>query len=229
MPDGRDCYNRMPFGIASGSEEYQRRQHEFLDGLNGVINIADDICVYSCGDTKEEADIDHDRNLTRLLEKCNEHDLRLSARKIKFKSRSVSFMGHRLTNKGVQLDPSKVAVITGMPTPADKAAVQRFLGMCQYLPKLCQNLSQTVFPLRDLTRHDTEFLWSDVHEAAFNSVKTLIASATALRYYDVSLPVTLQVDASDSAIGGVLLTNPQCYRKKIMLRSRKSAWQLCPV
>ena len=34
-PNGRYCYNRMPFGIASGPEEYQRRQHEFLDGLRG--------------------------------------------------------------------------------------------------------------------------------------------------------------------------------------------------
>ena len=66
--------NRMPFGIASGPEEYQRRQHEFLDGLRGVIDIADDICVFGCGDTKEEADIDHDRNLTNLVEKCSNHD-----------------------------------------------------------------------------------------------------------------------------------------------------------
>ena len=42
-PNGRCCYNRMPFGIASGPEKYKRRQHEFLDGLRGVINIADDI------------------------------------------------------------------------------------------------------------------------------------------------------------------------------------------
>ena len=66
-----------------------------------------------------------------------------------------------------------------MPAPADKAALQRFLGMCQYLAKFCQNLSQTVLPLRDFTRDDTEFLWSEVHE--------------------------VQVDTSDSAIGGVLL------------------------
>ena len=105
----------------------------------------------------------------------------------------------------INLDPSVTPVhaITGMPTPVDKAAVQRFLGMCQYLSKFCQNLSQTVLPLRDLTGDDTEFLWSDVHETAFNSDKNLIASTTALRYYDVSLPVTLQVDASESAIGGV--------------------------
>ena len=137
-------------------------------------------------------------------------------------------MGHRLTSKGVQPDPSKVAAITGMPTPVDKAAVQRFLGMCQYLSKFCQNLSQTVLPLRDLTRDDTEFLWSDVHETAFNSAKTLIASTTALRYYDVSLPVTLQVDASESAIGGVLLQegHPVCFTSHTLSATEKNYAQI---
>ena len=51
-PNGRYWYNRMPFGIASGPEEYQRREHEFLDGLRGVINIAHDICMYGCGNRK---------------------------------------------------------------------------------------------------------------------------------------------------------------------------------
>ena len=147
-------------------------------------------------------------------------------------------MRHRRTNKEVQPDPSKVAAITGMPTPADKAAVQHFLGICQYLSKFCQNLSQTVLPSRDLTRNDTEFIWCDVHEVAFNSAKTLIASTTALHCYDGSLPVTLQVDASGSAIGGVLLQegHPVCFTshtlsttEKIMLRSRMSAWQFCHV
>ena len=134
-------------------------------------------------------------------------------------------MGHRLTDKGVQPDQGKVAAITGMPTPADKAALQSFLGMCQYLSRFCQNLSQTVLPLRDLAsyRGDTEFLWSEVHEAAFNSAKTLIASTTALRYYDVILPVTLQVDASDSAIGGVLLQegHPVCFTSHTLSATKK--------
>ena len=150
--NGRYCYNRMPFGIASGPEEYQRRQHEFLDGPRGVINIADDICVFGCGDTKEEADIDHDRNLTNLLEKCSNYDLRLSAKKLQFKSPSVTFMGHKLTDNGVEPDPAKVAAITEMPKPTDKAGVQHFLGMCQYLGKFYHNLSETVLPLRDLTK-----------------------------------------------------------------------------
>ena len=123
----------------------------------------------------------------------------------------------------------KGSAITGIPTPADKAAVQRFLGMCQYLSKFCQNLSQTVLPLRDLTRDDTEFLWSDVHKAAFNSAKTLIASTTALRYYDVSLPVNLQVDASDSAIGRVLLheSHPVCFMSHSLCSHRERVLSNC--
>ena len=101
-PNGRYWYNHMPFGIASGPEEYQRREHEFLDGLRGVINIADDICMYGCGNTKEDADIDHDRNLVQLLEKCAEHDLRLSTKNFQFKSPSVTFMGQKLTHKGAE-------------------------------------------------------------------------------------------------------------------------------
>ena len=143
-PSGRYCYTRMPFGIASGPEEYQRRKHEFLDGLQGVINIADDICVFGCGNSKEEADLDHEKNLTSLLEKCSKQNLRLSAKKLQFKSASVTFMGHKLTDKGMEPDPAKVDAITKMPTPTDKAAVQRFLGMWQYLSKFCHNLSETV-------------------------------------------------------------------------------------
>ena len=105
-PDGRYCYNRMPFGIASGPEEYQQRQHE-LDGLNGVINIADDSCVYGCGDTKEEADIDHDRNLTQLLEKCNKHDLRLSAKKCNSSPALFHLWGTDLPTKECSLIQAK--------------------------------------------------------------------------------------------------------------------------
>jgi len=233
-PNGRYCYTRMPFGITSGPEEYQLCQHELLDGLHGVINIADDICVFGCGDSKEEADIVHNKNLTGLLEKCSNHDLRLSANKLQFKSPSVTFMGHKLTDKGVEPDPAKVATITEMPAPTDKSGVQRFLGMCQYLGKFCHNLSETVLPLRDLTREDSAFLWSINHENALNFAKNLIASATALCYYDATLPMTLQVDASEDAISGVLLQminlfalhhTPSTARRRTMPKLRRSALQ----
>jgi len=64
-PFGRYCWLRMPFGISSAPEEYQRHQHELLEGLHvsGIECIIDDILVYGCGQTIEQAIEDHDKNL----------------------------------------------------------------------------------------------------------------------------------------------------------------------
>ena len=94
--------------------------------------------------------MDHDSNLLRLLDKCSDYDLNLSAKKLQFKATSVTFMGHKLTDKGLEPDPAKISAITEMPRPEDKAGVQRLLGMCQYLSKFCPNLSARVLPLREL-------------------------------------------------------------------------------
>ena len=53
-PIGRYRWLRMPFGVSLGPEEYQRRQHEPLEGLAGVVNKADDILVFGSGGSIEE-------------------------------------------------------------------------------------------------------------------------------------------------------------------------------
>ena len=85
--------------------------------------------------------------------------------------------------------------------------------MCQYLSKFCPNLSASVLTLRELTKQDAAFMWSNTHESAFN----------ALRNYDPSLPVTLQVDASEDAIGGVLLQQdqPVCFTSYTLNNNEK--------
>ena len=82
-----------------------------------------------------------------------------------------------------------------------------------HLSKFCSNLSASVIPLRELTKQDAAFIWSATHESAFHTAKELISKATALCYYDPSLPVTLQVDALEDAIGGVILQQdqPVCF------------------
>ena len=136
-------------------------------------------------------------------------------------------MGHKLTDKGAEPDPSKVEATKEMPRPRDKVAVHRFLGMCQYLSKFGPSLSETVLPLRDLTKQDAVFVWSNTHQNAFNSAKKPIVSAPVLRYYDPSSPVTLQVDASKNAIGGVLLqeNQPMSFTSHTIDATEK---KLCP-
>ena len=156
-PFGRYRWKRMPFGISSAPEVFQRKMHEFIEGLDGIEVVADDFIAVGCGDTFEEATRDHDKHLLAFLKRCEERNIRLNDEKLKLRQSEVLFIGHMATDKGLRVDPAKVRAVVEMPTPTDKAAVQRLLGVAQYLAKFLPHLSDITKPLRELTKSDV--LW----------------------------------------------------------------------
>ena len=157
-PFGHYRWKRMPFGISSAPEVFQHRMHELIQGLVGVEVIADDFVAVGCGETLEKAIQDHDTNLGTLIERCEQRGITLNTDKIKFRQQEVPFIGHFATSKGLCVDPSKVQAIMEMPSPKDVAAVQRLLGMAQYLGKFLPHLSDITKPLRELTQKDVDWV-----------------------------------------------------------------------
>jgi hypothetical protein len=156
-PFGRHRWARMPFGISPSPEVFQARIHKALIGLAGVACIADDILIFGCGATVEEADADHDRNLLALLERCRECNLHLNQDKLQIRRQTTIFMGHELGKLGLQIDKRKVAAILEMPRPTDRAAVHRLIGMATYLAKFVPKFSEVTAPLRELLSDQIEF------------------------------------------------------------------------
>ena len=204
-PWGRYRWLRLLYGISSAPEEFQLRMHEALEGLQDVYCIADDILVVGQGETREEANKQHDLNVFALMKRAQERNLKFNPQKIQFKLPKITFMGHVISDQGVEPDPSKVKAINDMPAPVDKQGVMRFCGMVNYLNTFCPHLSQTIRPLFELTKKDHEFIWSETHQSAFLAAKQLIARAPCLAYFDHTRPVTLQVDASQGGLGAALL------------------------
>ena len=104
-PVGRYRWKRMPFGINSAPEVWQRTMNQLVEGLKGTEVIHDDFLIFGCGDTDAEAD--HDRNLKAFLERARECNLRLNADKLKLKMTQVPYIGHLLTREGLRVDPKK--------------------------------------------------------------------------------------------------------------------------
>ena len=202
-PYGRYKYLRMPFGISSVLEEFQRRMHEVCQGLDGVAVIADDILVYGCGDTEDEYMKDHDASLKALLKRARETNLKLNRKKLKLRLSEVVYMGHRLTAKGVQPDPAKVKAIVEMPSPQSKKAVERFLGYVTYHSRFLPQLAEMVQPIRQLTEKNVEFMWQTQQGSALDRVKKCLT----LRYYDVKEEAIIQCDASQRDL------ELPCYKK----------------
>ena len=207
-PFGRYRYLRMPQGISSAPEEYQRRQNEALAGLNGVEVIADDILCYGSGENIEDALKDHDSNLLNLLDRARSINLKLN-KKLRLRLDQVTYMGHSFTSEGLRPDPMKVEAIASMPRPDDKKAVQRLLGCVNYLSRFMPTISEVSEPLRKLTEKNAMFVWESQQEEAFQAIKNMISSTPVLKYYDVGSETTIQCDASESGLGATLLQNGQ--------------------
>lgn len=106
-----------------------------------------------------EKDIEeHGVNLKKILNRARAVNLRLNPLKCKFRLNQVSYVGHVFTAHGLKAEPSKPKSISDMPMPTDVPALQRFLGMVNYLRKFIPNHSEITAPLQQLTHKNTE--WS---------------------------------------------------------------------
>ncbi len=74
-PFGRYCFNKLPFGISSASEIYQKRMNQILEGLPGVLCLIDDVLIFA-QDQK-----DHDARLQRVLRCIKEANVTLNPEK----------------------------------------------------------------------------------------------------------------------------------------------------
>ena len=208
-PFGRYRWLRMPFGISSAPEEYQRRQHEVIAGLKRVECIADDLLVCGSGDTFEEAVKDHDSNLKALLMRARQKKLVFNKDKLRYKLTSVSYMGYLLTSDGLKTDPSKIEAVKIMPIPTDVPSVQRFVGFVNYLARFLPKLSEICEPLRRLTDKNVVWKRTGQHQSAFDRICRLATEAPVLKYFDTNENVVIECDASKVGLGATLLQNDQ--------------------
>ena len=217
-PFGRYRWKRMPFGINSAPEVWQRRMREHIEGLKGVEVIADDFVIVGYGNTPAEWQSDHDKNVRAFLNRCRDRNLKLNEKKARLRQQEIPFIGHVLTPEGFKPDPCKVEAIVQMPDPTDVHSLRRFLGMVNYLAKFLLRLSDETEVLRKLTERDAEWCWLPAHADALARVKEMIVTIPVLAYYDVSKPVVIQCDASQTGLGAALLQEgcPVAYSSRVM-------------
>ena len=76
-----------------------------------------------------------------------------------------------------------------------------------YLAKFLPKLSDVTEPIRQLTRKDVPWNWSESQENAFQEMKSLVKKAPVLAYFDNEKTVHIQCDASERGLGAALLQN----------------------
>ena len=198
-PFGRYWFNKLPFGISSAPELFQKRMSTILRGLEGVVCQMDDVLVF--GHTTAE----HDKRLMAALKRIKEAGVTLNRDKCSFGQRQIKFLGHVITQQGISADPDKIKAMTEMKVPKTVTDLRRFLGVVNHLHKFSPNLATLAQPLQELLCKNRQWKWEASQESAFTAVKQELATPTVLRLYDPNAETKISADASSYGLRAVLL------------------------
>ena len=134
---------------------------------------------------------------------------------------TVNFFGYFYDADRVHPDPGKVNAIYALPEPSNVTEHKEFLGMVMYLSPFILDLSTLTASLCELLKKYIDFTWNHIYYATFQHVKEAIISDTTLQDLDPSLPMTIQVDASQVGLGTALLQNnkPITFASKTLTKT----------
>ena len=155
---GRYCFNKMPFGISSAPEHFQKRMSKILAGLEGVLVLIDDVLVF--GKNQKE----HNERLRAALLRIKESGATLNLSKCEFSKKQIKFLGHLIDGNGIRADPDKTTAITEMKEPSNVSELRRFFGMVNQLGKFSNKLADLTQPLCQLLSTKSSWTWGHAQD-----------------------------------------------------------------
>ncbi|KAF2889413.1 hypothetical protein ILUMI_16761 [Ignelater luminosus] len=188
-PKGLYRFKRLMFGITCAPEMYQRIIQQVLQKCEGTKYASNE---------KE-----HAIQLNKVLDVLEQKGLTLNQKKCIFGKSSVTFMGHILSEKGIQPLESKIETRESFRQPQTKEEVRSFLGLVNYVGKFIPDIATTTEPLRRLIRQD-------------------LVTPSVLGYLDPEKKTQLITDASPVALAGVLVQYDKNNKPSIIYYGSKS-------
>ncbi len=146
----------MPFGLKNTTSTFTRTMSSVFKELgNKFLKIfVDDLNIHSKNWEK------HLQHLEVVLSKLREINLKLNPNKCCFVAKSITFLGHMVSNEGTKPDPGKIDAVLHFPEPKTITNIRSFLGPTGYYRNYVQGYSRLADPLFELTKKDVAFVWN---------------------------------------------------------------------
>jgi hypothetical protein len=179
-------YKRLNFGINASSELFQKAIEHVIAGIDGTININDDIIVSSPNQQI------HDQRLDETLNRLSQAGLTLNPTKFEISRDRLDFYGMHFSKNGISLQDSKVQAIKNATTPTNHSDLHSLLGLANYCSMFVPDLATAVNPLRQLLKKKNlkeKWQWLPEHEKALNYLKEK-TTTKAFGYFNPSWKTT---------------------------------------
>ena len=208
---------RLPFGFRNSSTIFQATLTQILSKYNvpWLVNYIDDN-AFGSSDFNEMCE-----RLETALGIMLKHNLKLKPTKCSFGYSELNFLGHLINKDGITISPDRVEEIQNWPVCQNVKDVRSFLGLVGFFRRHIWRFSSIAVPLYKLFENDSTFTWGKDQQRAFDTLKKAISTAPILVSPMEQGELEIFCDASDKAIGGVLLLHNDGKRNPIAFYSQK--------
>ena len=193
---------QMMFGLRNAAQTCQRFIDEILRGLDFVYAYIDDFLIAS--ETEEQ----HLKHLKILFDRLSTFGVVINPGKCEFGLSEVTFLGYTVNADGISPMQERVDAISEFSLPTTIRDLRRYLGMFNFYRRFVPHAANILHPLNELLvgskKGKEPVNWTEEARDAFSKSKRALAKATLLAHPVPGAPISIVVDASDFAIGGVL-------------------------
>ena len=139
-PFGTFAYKRMPFGLCNAPGTFQRCMVSiFSDYIEKIIEVfMDDFSVF--GKSFDDC-LD---NLALILKRCVDTNLVLNWEKCHFMVKQGIMLGHVVSEKGIEVDKSKVDLVRCLPPRSSVREVRSFLGHAGFYKRFIKEFFKSI-------------------------------------------------------------------------------------
>ncbi|GJP51198.1 hypothetical protein CLOM_g10360 [Closterium sp. NIES-68] len=210
-------YLVMPFGLTNAPATFQADMNHILHPLldECVVVYLDDILIYSRNMQQ------HVEHLRRVFEILRRERFYVKLSKSDFALKKVQFLGHIVSAQGVHVDPKKIEAVRTWKTPENVKELQQFLGFANYYNRFMPQFAKISMPLTNLLKKNTPYKWEPQHQEAMELLKQALTSAPVLILPDPERDYVIEANASDQAVGAVLMQDQGNGLQPIVYLSKK--------
>ena len=108
----------------------------------------------------------------------------------------MTFLGHVVSDQGVEVDPKKTDAVKNWTNPLTPTDICSFLGLTVYYCRFVEGFSSIATPLKAWTKKKAKFKWAENCEKSFQELKDRLTSAPVLTLPKCGENYTVYCDAS---------------------------------
>jgi hypothetical protein len=173
------------------------------DEDDGMIAVAciNDILIATKGSLEK-----CQKQLSKVFQHMMDNQMCIEIDKCCFNVSKTTFLGFMVSGSRLRMDPEMARAIVDCPRSTSRNEVQQSIGLQNCYQRSVNKISTMVLPFTEVLQEDRKFEWREAQDAAFGKRMTFVTSGKTplLRHHDPESQVSLQTDASNMAIAGIL-------------------------